>query len=183
MAVVADTVSFDSGTQTLTGQWKITPDGTRYSRGTGGACVVVAAKELLPPGTTEQTCSTDNDCQDDAAAAFGAGSYGYCHPTEKKCWVKPPTDVHNYCNRSGDAAAAQTPTRWDFGQHITNTAAISLDNDPVPGRTWPKVTRWRTIACLNDYDSDAKDFRACQDPNPNPHRQVSWGKQVTINRK
>jgi hypothetical protein len=110
---------------------------------------------------------------------FGVGSYGYCH--ERACWLKPPAPIHNYCNRTVDAQRDKRPTRWDIGKHVTNTRAIDLDEHPVPGHRWPRLTKWRTTACLNDFDRNtSNDFNACPDPLPNPNRQNDWGDVAEI---
>ena len=142
--VQAGTVTIDAA-KAVTGHWKVIA-GAKRSRAEGGACAVVHLNEVWP---SAPAVANLNDCIDRSVKVFGTGSYGYFDAGQ--CWIKPP---HGTCNRSLDAAMAQTPTRWDIGDHVTNPVPYSLNVRVGPGnRPFPNKSNWRVIACIFPYDS------------------------------
>jgi hypothetical protein len=145
----------------ITGHWSVV-EGKRVSRAKGGACMVVRYNEMWPggPGATNE-----QECTGNAVLIWGVGSYGY-YLSDGTCWIKPPTGT---CNRTIDAKNAKAPTRWDVGNHLTNSTPLKL-TVPPGHRPYPNTTYWRVSACLFEY-VDGKEVMTCK-----------WGKPQRIDR-
>lgn len=144
----AGAVTVDAN-KAVTGHWSVST-GPHVSRAEGGACIVVRHQEFATGGAAP---ASQPQCEAAGKQVFGPDGYGYYRP-DGSCWIK---GGHGFCNRTLDAKIARTPTRWDIGDHLANTAPIKLV--PAAGhQPYPRVTWWRVTPCLFVYVNGQKQF-------------------------
>jgi hypothetical protein len=143
----------------ISGNWSLA-SGAYRTRGAGGACLLVEAKDVWPiKGADSPDCNPSESIQLDgttcvtaARGIFGKGAWGYCHPQERKCWVKP---ARGTCNNSNISGIQGTPTRWELGNHLTNKTPFDFTKITL-AQGWPVTTSWRVLACLREVDQQGK---------------------------